>query len=239
MEEKFITPSDDISGIKPLYLLADSRLLFSSPGGQPLFSPALNGKDYSEIKAAYIGVANDDDPVFYEMFVAAMNNLSITNCMQITSRFADKERRFLQQARLILLSGGDVSAGWRVIKQCGINELLLKRYYEGALIVGVSAGAVHLGLFGTDADHNLFETLKLAPLIIDVHDEKNNWESLQSVLKKRNEALTAIGIPAGGGLVYHPDHSLEALARPLHEFRLSKDKLKNQLIFPGERLPEP
>ena len=228
-------PNNHIPNIKPVYFLADSRLLFTPLGGRPFLETVISDKPAEQIKAVYIGVANDDEPVFYEMFVAAMRTVSVHNCYQITRQFPSEQRKHLEDADIILLGGGDVASGWRVMTETGMNEIITRRYYEGAAIIGVSAGAVQLGLFGADREHNFFETLKLAPFIIDVHQENNNWDNLQFLLDARNEHLTGIGIPSGAGLIYHPDHSLEALAKPLHEFRVAGEHLTDQLIFPGKR----
>lgn len=57
---------------QPLYLLADSQLLFWKRDGRPLLETALDGLARDKpLSAAYIGASNGDRPEFYEIFEAA------------------------------------------------------------------------------------------------------------------------------------------------------------------------
>lgn len=66
----------------------------------------------------------------------------------ILSSFPSDDESFVKESDIILLAGGDIEKGWNVFTKVGLKELIIKRYYEGALLIGVSAGAVQLGLFG-------------------------------------------------------------------------------------------
>lgn len=136
---------------RPLYLLADSQLLFWKHRNRPLLAAALDGlpRD-ARLSAAYIGASNGDRPEFYEIFEAAMDTIGITSRRMIDSSFGPEERAFLQGSQLIVLAGGDVRLGWTTFENTGMKDAILSRYTDGAILVGISAGAVQLGQYGID-----------------------------------------------------------------------------------------
>lgn len=193
---------------------------------------------YSSPKAAYIGASNGDAPEFYSIFEAAMEGIDIRNCRMIRSSFPAEDESFLKEADIILLAGGDVEIGWTVLTERGIKELIRRRYYEGTILIGVSAGAVQLGLYGLiDREQSfdrLIETFKLVPFIIGAHEERQEWETLRRTLQLLNGATKGIGIPTGGGLVYHPDQSIEAVRRPLSVFSVEGGEIRHDLLLPKD-----
>jgi peptidase E len=198
--------------LQPIFLLADSQLLFWRDRGQLLLERFVRP---GQLKAAYIGASNGDDPAFYAIFVSAMGGAGVLDCRMIPSALSEADMAFLNEADIILLAGGDVEVGWRVFLNNGLNEHIVRRYLEGALLIGISAGAVQLGLCGLAADESLIETFKLVPHIIGAHEESDNWKTTMALLRLSGPGTTAIGLPFGGGAIYHPDHILEALRQPL------------------------
>ncbi len=65
----------------------------------------------------------------------------ISNCRLVPSQPSREDISFLEEAGLIVLSGGDVERGWQVFEQNGLKELLPKKRFDGAVLIGVSAGA--------------------------------------------------------------------------------------------------
>jgi peptidase E len=203
--------------LQTIFLLADSQLLFWRDGGQLLLERVVTR---DQLKAAYIGASNGDDPNFYEIFVSAMEGVGVVDCRMIPSAVSEADMEFLNSADVILLSGGDVEAGWRVFLNNGLSEHIIRRYYEGASLIGVSAGAVQLGLCGLAADGSLIATFKVVPFIIGAHEESDNWKTARELLRLSGPGKTAIGLPAGGGAIYHQDHTVEALRHPLVKLSL-------------------
>jgi peptidase E len=227
--------------IKPIFLLADSQLLFWHDEGDSVLARVRHLMDEEEpgkeIRAAYIGASNGDAPEFYDLFVAAMDTVGIRSTRHIPSEPMADEKEFLEQADLILLAGGDVWRGWEVFERNGWQQKLTERYYAGALLVGVSAGAVQLGLKGWEEEEGkfrTFDTLRLVPFVIDAHDEPG-WAQLLRVVPKAGEHARGFGIPTGGGAVYHPDYSVEPIRHPLTEVSLTEEgTVRQALLFPGE-----
>ena len=222
--------------LQPIYLFADSQLLFWRDTEGPFLTRVRNLVP-AEPKAAYIGASNGDDPQFYSIFEAAMEGIGIRDCRMILSSFSADDESFVFQADIILLAGGDIERGWKVFSETGLGELIIKRYSEGALLIGISAGAVQLGLFGiieTEGSFNkLIDTFNLVPFAIGAHDEGSNWRGLRETIQLLDGTATGIGIPSGAGLVYHPDGTIEALRNALTEFTMRDGVLRESLLIPG------
>jgi cyanophycinase len=222
--------------LQPLYLLADSQLLFWKRQDRLLLEAALDGlaRDTAP-SAAYIGASNGDRPEFYEIFEAAIDAIGISDRRMIDSSFGPDDRAFLERAQLIVLAGGDVRLGWNTFEETGMKDVILGRYTRGAVLVGISAGAVQLGRYGiveTPGSHatELFDVFKLVPAVIDTHDERAEWARLSRTIHLLGGAATGLGIPSGGGVIVHTDTTIEPLRRPAHEFRFEDPSVTHSLL---------
>ncbi|KKC06593.1 peptidase [Mycobacterium nebraskense] len=210
--------------LQPLYLLADSQLLFWRGPDRLLLEAALDGlaRD-TPLSAAYIGASNGDRPEFYEIFEAAVDAVGITDRRMIGSSFGWADRAFLEGAQLIVLAGGDVRLGWKTFEESGMKDVILSRYAQGAVLVGISAGAVQLGSYGIvetpeSGVPELFDVFNLVPMVIDTHDERAEWARLTRTIESLQGAATGLGIPSGGGVIVHANTTIEPLRRPAHRF---------------------
>lgn len=219
--------------IKPLYLLADSQLLFRQ--GEDGVSDRIRADlSSSDPKAAYIGASNDDKLEFYDLFTAAMQIMGVSQCRMVPSRLGDEDKAFLQEAELVVLAGGDVEVGWRVFEQNGLKDVISRKRYEGTTLVGVSAGAIQLGLGSlTQAEQpkalNLFG---FAPFFVSAHDETDEWFDLRALVNLGHPGVRGVGIPTGGGAIYSPDGTLEPIRRPLVELVKTDDHVNEDLLLP-------
>jgi hypothetical protein len=218
----------------PLFLLADSQLLFWSEGEGHFVDRIAAHTGPGAPRAAYLGASNGDQPEFYSLFLAAMEGIGPAESRMIPGTPSDEERAFLESADVILLAGGDVDLGWRAFEASGIRGIVERRYWDGAVLIGVSAGSVQLGAAGWPAGDpdNPFATWGFAPFVVDAHAEEDDWADLRTVVRARGEGARGLGIPAGGGLVYHADGTLEAVRHTLAEFTLREGELANAVIFP-------
>jgi peptidase E len=233
----------DVTTIKPILLLADSQLLFHRGEGEEgsflaqRVRPLLDEEEPNpDPKAAYLGASNGDAPEFYELFQSAMSTIGIRTCRLIPTEPSATDRDFLAEADLILLAGGDTRRGYRAFEAAGIKDRIVERYYGGALLIGISAGAVQLGLKGWDEEgQKLFDTFRMVPFVVDVHDEPS-WSRLLQAVPRAGEHAKGFGIPTGGGAIYHPDYSVEPVRHPLTEVSLGEEgDVRQALLFPGER----
>lgn len=223
---------------QPIYLFADSQLLFWGVGGNLFLDSIRRLVARDSPKAAYVGASNGDAPEFYSIFEAAMGNAGVRDRRIILSSFSAEDQSFLSDADIILLAGGDVERGWRVFVETGIREFIIRRYYEGAVLMGISAGAAQLGLYGAvergASPAELVGTFGLVPFVIDAHDEGQKWGRLRRAIRLLGGAAKGIGIPSGGGLIYYPDGRVEAIRRPLYEVSLEEAGIRDALLRPEQ-----
>ena len=234
--------NEPASQLQPLYLLADSQLLFWKRHDRLILEAALDGLPRDTPRsAAYIGASNGDRPEFYEIFEAATDAIGITHRRMIDSSFGPDDRAFLERAQLIVLAGGDVRLGWNAFEKTGMKEVILNRYVHGAVLVGISAGAVQLGRYGIieteeSPTTELLDVFKLVPLLIDTHDERAEWARLSRAIQSLKGAATGLGIASGGGVIVHADTTIEPLRRPAHEFRFEGAGVTHALLPPTTAL---
>jgi len=225
---------------QPVYLLADSQLLFWKRHDRPLLEAAIEGLARGErLSASYIGASNGDRPEFYELFEAAMDDIGITDRRMIESSFGPDDRAFLECAQLVVLAGGDVRLGWNTFEKTGMKDVILGRYAQGAVLVGISAGAVQLGRYGIvqtldSSATELLDVFELVPVVIDTHDESAKWARLSRTIHLLQGAATGLGIPSGGGVIVHADNTIEPLRRPAHEFRFEGSHVTHSLLCAAE-----
>jgi len=234
--------------IKPIFLFADSQPLFwHSKEGlilERIKKLIEEDKDRpeGEIKAAYIGASNGDKPEYFDIFVSAMNQIDVTLCRHIRAKPTTNDYTFLRTADIVLLSGGSIVKGWNAITKTELQQKVVDCYHNGAVLIGISAGAIQLGLRGyrqtKKIPRDIFTTWQIVPAVVDVHDE-SDWEFLRSVVVFTGETNRGYGIPAGGGAVYHPDWSFEAIRHHLVEYFFVNGEVQRSLIFPKqEGMPE-
>jgi hypothetical protein len=220
--------------IKPLYLLADSQLFFWKSDSNSLAERVRADLDSSSPKAAYIGASNGDQPEFYSLFQAAMEAMGISNCRSVPSQPSREDISFIEEADLILLSGGDVERGWRTFEQNGLKELVPRKRFDGAILMGVSAGAVQLGLgcLSNSAQPKQIDMFRFAPFYVGAHDEENDWWDLRALVNLSQADTRAIGIPAGGGAVFQSDGTLEPIRKHLIELTKESAKITENVLTP-------
>ena len=224
------------SRIMPIFLLADSQLLFYE-GSDGLFIDRIRrclvGEVVAnEIKAAYIGVSNGDDPRFYEIFKDAFTQFGVNDCRLIRADPDADDTKFLESANIILLAGGDTALGWHAIKRNAWDRMLIQRHQDGAVLMGISAGAIQLGRMYNDKDiYSDPSYLQLIGYIVDVHSA-DQWRALKEEVSAAGHGAKGIGIPHGAGLVYNPDGSLEAIRFACTEFINDKGRINVRLLDP-------
>jgi cyanophycinase len=223
----------------PVFLLADSQLLFSSPGGRPLLAAAVDAIESPVPRAAYVGAANGDLPEYYSIFEGAMEMVGVRDRRMVLSGYSAEDRAYLRSADVIVLAGGEVGSGLRVLRETGMDDDVDERRREGAVLVGVSAGAVHLGAMGwlgdDPAEGELVGALGIVPYSVDAHDEANGWRRLRQLLGRSLPGSVAIGVPTGGGIIHHPDGTVEPVGRSAVELRVEDDRIIESILYPPDR----
>lgn len=218
---------------QPLYLFADSQPLFWRGGA--FLAGLCQAAGNSQPNVAYIGASNGDSPDAHGIFAAAFAQIDTRRTHWVRADYAAADRDFLETADVIVLAGGDVEAGWNVFTRTGMRELLEKRYREGAILVGVSAGAVQFGKYAAvPAAHGgqkLLETFGLIEFLVDVHDEKRDWQALSTTIQLLEGTVRGLGIPHGAALVAHGDGTFEPVGRAVEEFVLTDGRLRRSVLL--------
>lgn len=222
--------------LKPLYLFADSRLLFWETRGQRFLSRLLDDVA-GPPTAAYIGASNGDRVEFYDMFCAATEAVGVRRNVMVRSEPTREEMRSLEEADIILLAGGDPLLGWQALERSGVKEVVARRYNEGAVLCGISAGAVQLGKGLScekgDVSSRFVRMFHFVPRVIDVHDEEG-WQGLRRSLGSAGRETKGIGIPAGGGLAFDSENdSIEPIRLPLLELELFGETFRERALVPS------
>ena len=222
--------------IMPLYLLADSQLLFRRTDDNGLASRIRADLPSSDPKAAYIGASNDDRAEFYDLFLGAMKLMGVSRCRMVPRQLGDEDRLFLEEADLVLLAGGDVERGWQVFERNGLKDLISRKRYGGSILVGISAGAVQLGqgALTHDPQPKKLDLFGFVPFFVGAHEEKGKWWNLRALMNLAQSGIRGIGIPTGGGAIYRPDGTLEPIRRPLIELVREGDQVRERPLIPLE-----
>jgi cyanophycinase-like exopeptidase len=218
---------------QPLYLFADSQPLFWRGGA--FLAGLCQATGNSQPNVAYIGASNGDSPDAHGIFAAAFEQVDTARTHWVRAQYCAEDRCFLETADVVVLAGGDVEAGWNVFTRTGMREMIEKRYREGAILVGVSAGAVQFGKHAAVPDTNggrkLLETFGLIDFIVDVHDEKRDWQGLAGTIQLLEGSARGLGIPHGGALVAHGDGTFEPVGRAVEEFVLTDGRLRRSMLL--------
>ena len=231
--------------LQPILLLADSQLLFWRDGRELFMERVRRRLEAPSPAAAYVGASNGDRPEFFQLFRGAMDGIGVTDCRMIPSAPSEEDLEFFDSADLILLAGGDVERGFKTFERNGLRQRVVERYYAGAFLIGLSAGAIQLGLHGFRQDSSggeeaneleLFETFRLLPLLIDAHQEPE-WRRLAQAMPRVGDYVQGLGIPSGGGALVSPDMTVEPVRRPLTELSVRDGEVRRNLILPPDEKP--
>jgi cyanophycinase-like exopeptidase len=214
----------------PIYLLA------GGPGAKrqspdPILQMALRDLGKTKPTVAYIGAAHGDSLMFF-LFIkrlitaAGAGKVELVPLVKKKSDM-EKAQSIIQLADCIFVSGGDVKEGMRVLTERSVIALIKKRYNEGALIIGVSAGSIMLAKQWIDwpdenneASAELFPCMNIAPVLCDTHGEEDEWNELHSLVHLTEGDQIGYGIPSGGAMRISPDGVVEAISMPL--FRIEQ-----------------
>ena len=193
------------------------------------------------LNAAYFGATSYDKQDYFEIFKEAARTLDFLDeqIIHVSANNARNQQDLVgQRSALILLSGGDTRAGWHVMQSSGLATAIRRAAAEGAVIVGVAAGAVQMGLDGYEmrsiaspffmgTDNNLpmsspdtrsapnpsFPTLGIVPYVLGAHDEEHDWYDTRRALLGLPDQTIAIGLTYGSGMIVHDFWSVTAFAQ--------------------------
>ncbi len=165
------------------------------------------------MEAAYIGAANRNDPVFYELACSALSGLfgPTASCTSIRTDMDVQQHR----SNLVILAGGSVTLGLEFMQRPVVAQWLRQIHADPhAAFIGLSAGAIHLGR-GCDPDSSapVAEAyLDWFPHFVAVHEAQLGWPS-QRIWEEGGRSGQFVGIPLGGG-VWQAGNDRQLLGNP-------------------------
>jgi len=221
-----VTPAPDI------FLIAGGRESLGA-GKDPLLASILGRLGAPLPRLAYVGAASSDNRAFF-IWIAAMLKKAGAGPVRLAalaSRRADvaKARTLLERSDAVLISGGDVELGMRVLERTGSVSLLRDLHRGGKPFIGLSAGSIMLARSwvrwadpADDATAEVFPCLGLAPVLCDTHAEGEKWEEL-GVLLRLSGAASGFGIPSGAALRVSADGSVAAMGKAVKRIALGAE----------------
>jgi cyanophycinase-like exopeptidase len=221
---------------KPIYAFADSTLFFlARPDGTSVLDEIVRRAASPRPRLAYIGSSNSDDmEIYHTLFEPAIATTPLGEHRMVLRRPSPQDAKFLEEAEIILLAGGDEHIGWRTFEKNGFKQLITRRFHEGALLIGVSAGAVQLGLGSVAEDGcSVLTTFGLLPFYVAAHDEKENWYSLRRLAKLAGTASYGVGISRGGGIRYEKGE-IAILSGAVYEVATENGETREATIYPEQ-----
>jgi peptidase E len=195
----------------------DARPAFLLAGGRPrdpqgmVHSLARALQECGKLKprVTYLGVANQDNVVFYNAMKILLKEAGAKDVPLLrlakTNADIDAAKKALDSADAIFISGGEVEDGMLWLSQHGLVGYLKELYSQGKLFIGISAGSIMMGSHWVrwedpddDATAELFDCLSLVPSIFDTHAEDEDWKELIMALRLMGPGARGYGIPRNG-----------------------------------------
>ena len=191
------------SGEVPAILLAGGGL--KDPGAMARMM-SQGFKSIEKPKAAYIGTANGDNPVFFQMMKALLKKAGADKVTFVhlakEKPGLDDAKKTLTEADLIFLAGGEVEDGMNWLKKHDLVPFLKGLYASGKRFMGVSAGVIMMGAHWVHWDipenndtAKLFDCMGIIPALFDVHGEEEDWAELKTALKLLGNGSLGYALP--------------------------------------------
>ena len=204
---------------KPMFLIAGNPASRRA-SADPLLQKVFDRSGVSAPSIAYIGSASGDDRRFYAMVTSGFTN-SGAGMVTLAPTVRQFERRSFEKtcadADAVFFSGGDVDEGMNVAIEHRLAPFFRELYGAGKLFFGISAGSIMLARTwvrfrgGGDSVGELFPCLGIADILIDVHDEDENWGELNALMKLSPDSSVGYGIRAGSAIVVDPHGTVEPM----------------------------
>jgi peptidase E len=224
------------SNPNPVFLLA------GGPGSKtqtpdPLLKIIFETSGKSKPSIVYLGSASGDSRDFFQwtsQYFRQSGAGSVKLAPTVGRRVNfDQTKAIFESADMIYVSGGDVEEGMAVLLQKELLPFLRQLFDNGKPFFGLSAGSIMLARSWVrwddpddDATARIFPCLNFAPVLCDMHAEKEDWEELQVLLKLSPDGTKGYGIPSGGGLRVDANGGLKALGKPIHCYIKEADAVR-------------
>ena len=191
-------------------------------------------------KVAYVGAANRDQAAWYLRVSDTLRTRHGAR-VELARTMVDNPgpaRGALEDADLIYLAGGDVQLLATRLRVLGLDSVLRSCHAAGAMLLGISAGAIALGpcwISFPDDQAALdrarrFPCIGAVPFAVDCHDEEGDWEELRALLGRwalddPKATVEGYGIPHGGALELDERGLVSVIGTPPKRLRLDHGQI--------------
>jgi len=222
--------------------------IFLIPGGHPPdmkrmiqdFRTTLEFCGKPNPKVAYIGTANKDNKIFFQLMkrLIVKAGAEKVTLVSIAGKRSDigAAKQILSEADCIFLSGGEVEDGIVLLKKAGLDVFLTELYNSGKLFFGVSAGCIMMGrnwvhweVENDDSTANLFDCLNFVPMTFDTHCENEDWKELKCALRLMGTNAQGYGLSTGGFYSADRDGYLVSFRNAPAVFRNQNGNIKTEV----------
>jgi len=214
----------------PVFLISGGQTMRKRKGPDPLLQAVIRRTGVRRPMISYLGAASGDNDTFRFWFTRLLQKAGggEVTLVPLCGGRGDREKAkaVLKASDLVLISGGDVEEGMRVLVEKEMTGFLHRLYRSGKLFMGVSAGSIMLARKWVrwrdphnDESAELFPCLGLAPVLCDTHGEGDGWEELKTLLALSPTDATGYGIASGTAIVVRPDRTISALGGEVDRFR--------------------
>ena len=206
-----------------MVLLADSQLLFGGTKGEFLSNWIVDkvaARNCSEAYSVpggvvYIGAANGNAPEYYQMAVDICQPWGVGRVVHVETAMQLNTLQ-AEDIAVVILAGGDVALGWDLLSQSTVREWLDYYTRTNGLIIGISAGAIHLASTFSKAHNSSVHFLAYCSANIAAHEEQEDWPSVRSWQRCVDDVQSLfIGIPFGGGVLVEPSATRHKKTTPI------------------------
>lgn len=216
----------------PLFLLAGRpKVMPRGNRPDPLLERVVEKCGKARPGIAYLGSASGDNRDFFRMIALLLKNAGAGDVSLAPTAGAKadlgKTLDVLGNADAVLVSGGDVEEGMRVLGEMNLMPLLRARHEHGTVFVGLSAGSIMLSRQWVrwrdpddDSTAEAFDCMGFAPVLCDTHGEAENWEELFALLRVAAPGAVGHGIPSGAALCVTPEGRPFAMGEPVQRFTM-------------------
>jgi hypothetical protein len=190
-------------------------------------------------RVGYFGAANGDDARWFSRVRDALlrrHGAVVTLCRTVGVDAAARPGLLaaIEGADALYFAGGDVAELAERMHTLDLSQAVRDRHRAGAMMIGVSAGAIGLTRYWVDFPAEgppvRFPCIGALDLAIDCHDEESDWEELRALLTRWAEdepdaVVDAYGIPAGGALWVEEGSAPGHLVLPPRRLRLERGRV--------------
>jgi putative intracellular protease/amidase len=198
-----------LAGQEVTLLLADSQPLFGAtvPALITAWVRAANLQAGLPVCGIYCGAANGDQAQYFDIAQGFFSQIGVLDAVH-WGCFGQAELPAAEQPCIVILAGGSVARGARVVVAEPWLGWLQQRHAAGRIVLGISAGAIHLTA-GLNELGSWWHGYRRQNLTVCVHEERQGWPSLHCLYQQGVDSVLCL--PFSAAVCLSDQEGLKAL----------------------------